>query len=133
MTLTEYASGDWWDYKNDNKENLETLSKIIASFKEKAFPVIEQFKTKPNILELFDVTELKDFHKNWTKRTGVSIGTTDVRFAWAMTMFFEKRNKHKAQLFAKAGLSLLSKTDTFFGRSDFERVLTENNGAQQKV
>ena len=133
MTLTEYASGDSWSYKDDNKENLETLSKIIASIKEKAFPVIEQFKTKPNILELFDVTELKDFHKNWTRRTGVSIGTTDIRFAWAMTMFFEKKNKLKAQQFAKAGLSLLSKTDTFFGTSDFERLLTDNNGAQRQV
>jgi hypothetical protein len=131
MSLTEYASGQKWHYKDEDKENLENLSKIIASIKEKAFPVIEKFKTKPNILELFEVTELKDFHKNWTKRTGVSIGTTDIRFAWAMTMFFEKKNKLKSQQFAKAGLTLLSKTDTFFGRSDFERVLAENNGAQQ--
>lgn len=124
MGLTEYA-GQHWSYKDDNSENLETMSKIIFSIKEKAFPVIEKFKTKPNILDLFDVTELKHFHKNWTKRTGVSIATTNIRFAWAMTMFFEKKNKPKAQQFAKAGLSLLSKTDTFFGRSDFERVLAD--------
>jgi Domain of unknown function (DUF4304) len=129
MSLTKYARGEWWDYTDDESTNLETLKKIMTSIKQKAFPAIEQFKATPNILETFEVTEMDDFHKNWTKKTGVSIGTTDTRFAWAMTILFENRNPLKAKSFANWVLANShNRDDKWFGNKDLNRVLTRNNG-----
>ena len=123
-SLAEYARGEWWDYKDDEKENIETLSKIINSIKEKAFPIIKKFSSTPNILELFEVNELNNFHENWTKNTGVSISTTDLRFALVMTIFFETKDFEKAKQFAKWGLSHLTESEQdWFGKNDFDRVL----------
>ena len=131
MSLTKYARGEWWDYADDESTNLETLQKITASIKQKAFPVIEQFRATPNILETFEITEMNGFHKNWTKKTGVSIATTDTRFAWAMTIIFENRNPLKAKQFAKWVLTNSDNSNHkwFFGNKDLRRVLTKNNGA----
>lgn len=132
MGLTDYARGEWWDYADEESVNLETLTKILASIKEKAFPVIDQFKQKPNILDEFDVNEMENFHKNWTKRTGVYIATTDMRFAWAMTIIFENKNLTKAKQFANWGLSNLEEgMGNWFGKEDFDRILATKTGLQQ--
>ena len=81
-----------WKYSNDEFKNLVTLSKIINYIKERIFPVIEQFKSNPNILETFEVSEMKDFYENWSKKTGVFLITTELRFAWAMALLFEDKN-----------------------------------------
>ena len=129
MGLTKYARGEKWQYADDEATNLLTLTKILNSIKRKAFPVIEKFKVTPNILDLFEVSELENVHKNWTKKTGVSIVTSDVRFAWAMTLIFENKKPLKARQFAKWGLENLGDTDNdWFGKADFDRVL-KNNGA----
>jgi len=129
MGLTKYARGEKWEYANDEATNLITLTKILKSIKSKAFPVIEKFKETPNILELFEINELTNFHNNWTKKTGVFISTTEVRFAWAMTLIFESKKPHKAKQFAKWGVENLGDTDNdWFGKADFDRVL-KNNGA----
>ncbi|MBC7722145.1 MAG: DUF4304 domain-containing protein [Pedobacter sp.] len=125
MGLTDYERGERWDYADEETDNLATLTKIIKLIKEKVFPVIELFKKSPNILELFEVSEMDKFHYNWTKKTGVTISTTDLRFAWAMTLVFEQKNIVKANEFAKWGLSNLTDSDNnWFGKKDFDRVLT---------
>ena len=130
MGLTEYPGGESWNYTDDEASNLMVLSKIIQAIKDKAFPVIEQFKVRPNILEQFEVAEMDNFHANWTKRTGVSIATTDIRFAWAMTIIFENKNLDRAKQFAKWGLSKPdNKNNGWFGSEDFSRILTKNNCA----
>ena len=59
----------------------------------------------------------------------VFISTTEVRFAWAMTLIFEDKKPHKAKQFAKWGVENLGDTDNdWFGKADFDRVL-KNNGA----
>jgi hypothetical protein len=127
MGLTEQNPGHIWDYANDKATNLKTLSNIITSLKDKAFPVIDQFKATPNILEQFGIDELDDFHYNWTKKTGVTIATSEMRFAWATTLFLEEKNISKARQFAKWGLSKID--EDWFGEVDFERVMSTNNGA----
>lgn len=130
MGLTKYARGESWNYADDEAANLETLTKIISSIKHKAFSVIEKFEEIPGILELFEVSDMDNFHKNWAKKTGVSIATTDLRFAWAMTIIFENNNLQKAKQFAKWGLSNLAESNNdWFGNKDFDRVLTKNDGA----
>lgn len=130
MNLTEDARGESWKYSADEFTNLVTLKKIIDSIKEKAFSVIEKFKAKPNILETFEVSEMNNFHENWTKKTGVFISTTEFRFAWAMTIIFENKNLQKAQQFANWFLSNnTDNNDDWFGKQDIDRVLTKNNGA----
>lgn len=126
--LTRYARGERWEYADDEETNLATLSKIMDVIKNKAFPVIEKFKETPNILDQFEVTEMNKFHDNWTKRTGVFISTTDLRFAWAMTVTFENKNLPKAKQFAKWALSQMDNGDEeWFGNKDFQRVLMKNN------
>jgi len=128
--LTTYARGEKWEYADDEATNLVTLSKIVDAIKSKAFPVIDKFKATPNILDKFGVTEMNKFHDNWTKRTGVFISTTDLRFAWAMTVIYENKNLKKAKQFAKWALSQSDDNDEeWFGDKDFHRVLTKNNGA----
>jgi hypothetical protein len=70
------------------------------------------------------------FHANWTRRTGIFISTTDLRFAWAMTIIYENKNLKKAKQFAKWALSQSDDSDVeWFGDKDFHRILTKNNSA----
>jgi Domain of unknown function (DUF4304) len=128
MSLTRYARGEWWDYSDDEFTNLETLAKIVMSIKKKAFPVIEKFKTTPTILEQFDVSEMDNFHSQWAKKAGVSIATTDLRFAWAMTVIFENKNLFKAKQFANWFTSKVDDSDDdWFGNKDIARVIAKKN------
>jgi hypothetical protein len=130
MGTTKEARGEWWDFSDEEQTNLVTLAQILKSIKQVAFPVIERLTINSVILDAFDVTEMDKFHENWTRKTGVSIATTDLRFAWAMTLVFEKKNPDKAKQFAEWGLSQLEENDRdWFGLKDFERVLSKNNDA----
>lgn len=128
--LTPYARGKKWEYADDEGTNIVTLSKILDTIKDNAFSVIDKFKAIPNVLDEFEVSEMNNFHGNLTKRLGVSIATTDLRFAWAMTIIFENKNLEKAKQFAKWALSQPDNLNLdWFGNKDFHRVLTKNNGA----
>lgn len=130
FSLTPYAKGEKWEYADEVATNLETLSKILNSIKGKAFPVIEMFKSKPSILDKFEVSNMNKFHNNWVQKTGVSIATTDLRFAWAMTIIYEAKNPEKSKQFAKWALSQPDNLDSdWFGNRDFQRVLSKSNGA----
>jgi hypothetical protein len=130
FSLTSYARDEKWQYGDDEKTNLITLSKILGTIKDKAFPVIEKFKSTPNVLDQFEVSEMNKFHANWIKRTGVSILTTDLRFAWAITIIFENKDLEKAKQFARWALSQPDNSDReWFGNKDFERILAKNKDA----
>lgn len=112
-----------WKYADNEKANLETLSDIITTITQKVFPVIDKFKTSPNLLEEFEVSEMDDFHTNWTRKTGTLIATSDVRFAWAITVVFEYKDLQKAKQFANWALLQLDEDDKdWFGYDDLERV-----------
>jgi hypothetical protein len=128
--LTRFASGERWKYADDEVSNLATLSEIIDTIKSKAFPLIEKFKSTPNILDQIEVSEMNDFYANWIKRTGIFVATSDLRFAWAMALIFEDKNPEKARQFARWALSKEKAGDKeWFGDKDFHRVLTKGNGA----
>lgn len=124
MGLARQAKGRHWDYSDSKEINLTTLSEIITAIRRIAFPVIEMFKFSPNILEQFDVSEMRDFHSNWTKRTGVFIATTDTRFAWAMAVIFEHKNLLKAKQFANwFVVQSDDEREKWFGDVDIKRIL----------
>lgn len=129
LSLSGRGRSDRWEYSDEREQNEKTIINIIAYIKERALPVIENFITKPTILDRFKVSELKNFHSNFTKKTGTSIATTELRFAWAMTLVFENKDVLKARQFAQYGVSQLDEGDSWFGMADFKRVLSENNVA----
>jgi len=123
MGLSKHSKEQWWKYTDEEKINHQTLSEILQLIKTKTFPVFDLFRSKPNLLELFKVSDLKDFYKVCKKKAGITIDTTETRFAWALAIYFERKNLSKAKQFAKYGLSDLEEDDTFFGRRDFKRIL----------
>lgn len=130
FSLTPYARGEKWEYADDEATNLVTLSKIMDAIKNKAFPVIEKFNSTPNVLDQFEVSEMNKFHDNLVKRLGVSVATTDIRFAWAMTIVFENKNPDKAKQFAQWALLQPDNLNSdWLGNKDFHRVLATYNGA----
>lgn len=128
MSLTESSQELWWNYSDDEFTNLATLNDILVSIKRKCFPVIEQFLEKPNILDTFELSEMADFHENWTIKTGVSIAMTDSQFAWAMILYCENKYPAKAKQFAKWLISLFDSNDYGWYSEDILRVLTKNEG-----
>jgi hypothetical protein len=127
--LSTNATDEKWEYADDEATNLVTLSKILDTIKDVAFRVIEKFKSAPSVLDQFEASEMNNFHANWKKKTGVSIATTDLRFAWAMTIIFKNKNPEKAKQFAKWALQPENIDSEWFGTKDFEKVLAKNNGA----
>lgn len=131
LSLSGYGRSDRWKYSDEEVQNQKTISEIIVYIKDKALPVVDLFDAKPSILDRFKVSELKNFHKNFTKKTGTSIATTEVRFAWAISLIFENKEPTKAKQFAEYGLSQLGEDDDWFGIADFKKVLSENNTASK--
>lgn len=130
MSLAKEPNGPSWDYAEDRETNLVTLDKIVKTIKKVALPAIEQFKTNPSVMELFGVDELRQFHKNWAKRTGTYIATTNGRFAWAAALMLEKKNPRKAKEFAEWCLSQPNESGgEWFGTVDLKRVIASSNGA----
>jgi hypothetical protein len=129
LSLSGQGRSDRCEYSDEKEQNQKTINEIIVYIKEKAVPAMELFTAKPNILDGFKVSELKNFHNNFIKKTGTSIATTEVRFAWAMTLIFENKDLVKARQFAQYGVNQLDDNASWFGMADFKRVLSENNVA----
>lgn len=129
MSLWEYASGEWWKFSEEEDLNIRTVNEILDLIKVKALPAINQFQAEPNILDTYQVADLENFYDTWTKKTGLFISTSEVRFAWAITLYLEHKNPMKAKEFAVYGLSQLPKRDKWFGKADFQRVLNEDKSA----
>ena len=118
----------WWQYSDDPELNIQVAEHIFHSIKEQALPIIQLFKTEPYILDSIEVSDLSNIYKNVaTKLGGMILMTTDIRFAWALTKIFEKRNPEKAIQFAKFGLSKLDASSIFIGKVDFERVVRQDD------
>ena len=129
--LAKHGMGDqWWYYSDDQEKNIQIGNDIFESVLIHALPVFKQFTNDPNILDKIEITDFDNLYKNIPKKlAGMTLMTSEVRFAWALTKIFEKKNPTKARQFAKYGLSKLEATNLFFGRKDFEKVLTQNNDA----
>lgn len=127
---TNNGSDKWWQYSDDPEKNIEIANQIFDIIRKQIVPIIDLFKSDPFVLDSIEVSDLNNIFKYVAiKLGGMSLMTTDIRFAWALTKIYEKRSLDKAKQFAKFGLSKLDDTSTFIGKVDFERVLRQNNGA----
>lgn len=127
---TKNGSDQWWKYSDDEEKNVQVANQIFEIIVRQVVPIIELFKNDEFVLDRIEVSDLNNIFKYVAdKLGGLSLMTTDIRFAWALTKIYEKRNLDKAKQFAKFGLSKLDDTSTFIGKVDFERVLQQNNGA----
>jgi hypothetical protein len=116
----------WWEYSDDEESNIETANDIFNSIRTQALPIINLFKDEADILDKVELSDLDNIFKSLPKKfAGMVLMTTDIRFAWAMTKIFEKKNLEKARQFAKYGLSKLDSSSTFMGKQDFENVLNK--------
>lgn len=127
---TNNGSDQWWKYSDDQEKNIQVANQIFDIVVRQVVPIIELFKGEKYVLDRIDVSDLNNIFKYVAdKLGGMSLMTTDIRFAWALTKIYEKRNLDKAKQFAKFGMSKLDDKTTFIGKIDFERVLRQNNGA----
>jgi hypothetical protein len=122
MGLSEIARDKQWEYSDHEGENLQIIQDILTVVNTKAIPVIQLYCDTPGILDSIEISDIQDFHRNYTKKTGTTIATTDCRFSWAMAIIFEFKNPAKAKIFAEYGLSQCPPGSPFFGRQDFERI-----------
>jgi hypothetical protein len=126
---SQNGSDQWWQYSDDHKNNIKIADEIFELVRKQVVPIINRFKSKPFVLDQIEVSDLNNVFKNVSQKLqGMTLMTTDIRLAWTLTKIYEKRNSKKAIQFAKYGLSKLDNKNLFFGRSDFESVLEENNG-----
>jgi hypothetical protein len=127
---TNNGSDKWWQYSDDPEINIQIANQIFDIIVKQIVPIIDLFKSDIFVFDRIEVSDLNNIFKYVAdKLGGMSLMTTDIRFAWALTKIYEKRNLDKAKKFAKFGLSKLDDTSTFIGKADFERVLRQNNGA----
>lgn len=127
---TNNGSDQWWKYSDDQENNIQVANQIFDIVVRQVVPIIELFKGDKYVLDRIDVSDLNNIFKYVAdKLGGMSLMTTDIRFAWALTKIYEKRNLDKAKQFAEFGMSKLDDKSTFIGKVDFERVLRQNNGA----
>ncbi len=123
------ANGQWWDYDDNELTNLKTIGKVIDVIDKRINPTIDNFERTPNLLETIQPGDLTDFHSWFTDKTGTSIATTDIRFAWSLALIFETTDKKRSRSFAQYGLENSDKKSEFFGLEDFERIFSKSNGA----
>jgi len=122
--------GQWWKYSDNENENIQIANEIFDLFNALALPTITAFKNDPNILDKIDISDLDNPYLKVSKKLhGIHPGYGDVRFAWALTIFYEQTNPTRSKEFAAYGLSNLEADNLFFGRADFERILANKNGA----
>ena len=129
FSLGPVARGETWEYKETNESNLKIVHEMIGVIQRRAMPIIENLKKDMNLLDEFQVNDLDNFHAKFTSKTGISIATTETRFAWAMAILYEEKNLTKAKAFAEYILSRPKMSVNFFGNADLERILSKNNAA----
>lgn len=129
--IARIEKGDcWWEYSDDENENINSANEIVSLFEKRFVPVIDLFINNHDILETIETSDLDNMYKNFPKKfKGMVFGFSNTRFAWVMVKALEKTNPQKAKEFAKYGLSKLENKSTFFARVDFENLLKESNGA----
>ncbi len=123
------GTDQWWQYSEDLRENIQIASQIFSVVVTQVVPIVDLFKSDEFVFDRIEVSDLSNFKCLVEKFNGVSFMTTDIRFTWALTKLYEKRNPERAKQFAKFGLSQLDSTSRFSGKSDFERVIRQNKDA----
>jgi Domain of unknown function (DUF4304) len=129
FSLGPVARRETWDYKETREENLAIANEMIDVVKMRAMPIVDNLKRDKNLLDEFRLTDLDNFHEKITSKTGISIATTETRFAWAMAIMYEHKDLTKARAFAEYILSRPNMSINFFGNADLERIRSKNNAA----
>lgn len=123
-------NSDWWNYSNNEIQNIQTAKEIAELIKSRVLPIINEFKQDPKILEKIETSDLTNIYvKVGDKIGGMRIMNTDIRLSWVLAKCFEKSNPKKAAEFAKYGLDLLKEDDKFFARKDLEKIYGIKNSA----
>lgn len=114
----------WWKYSDDEQTNIEIADGIFSIIKKDILPFIDRFKSAPYILDKIEITDLDNIFKSVPEKlVGMTLMTTEIRLAWALTKIYAKRDLTRAKQFAKFGLSKLDSSSPFKGKTDFENVL----------
>ena len=122
------GADQWWQYSDNAQKNILIADQIFDIITAQIVPIINRFKENPFVFDQIEVSDLTNIFKYVAdKLEGLQLMTTDIRFVWALTKIYEKRNFERARQFARYGLSKLDATSTFIGKADFERVLSTND------
>jgi len=114
----------WWKYSDDEHQNIEIADEIFTIIQRDVLQIINLFKSAPYVLDRIEIEDLENIFKSIpSKLAGMTLMTSNIRLAWALTMIYEKRDLKKARQFAQFGLSKLENSNTFFGKSYFENIL----------
>ena len=120
------TADQWWKYSDDEQNNIEVANEIFEIVQKDILPIINLFKSEPYILDRIEIKDLENIFKSIpAKLAGMTLMTTDIRFAWALTKIYQKRDLVRAKQYTKFGLSKLDDTSTFIGKPDFEKVLSD--------
>ena len=120
------GADQWWKYSDDEQKNIEIAEEIFSIIQKDILPIINLFKSEPYILDRIEIDDLDNIFKSVPKKlAGMTLMTTDIRFAWALTKIYSKRDIARAKQYAKFGLSKLDSSSTFIGKTDFENVLAD--------
>lgn len=124
---TKSGSDQWWKYSDDEEANVQIVNQIVEIIVSKVLPIIELFKHEQFVFDRIEVADLRNIFKYVAEKLGgLYLMTSDIQFAWALTIIYENRNLNKSKQFAEFGLSKLDKTSKFRGKADFERVLRKD-------
>ena len=123
--LSKKNRGDqWWKFSDNEQKNIEIANEIFAIIQKDILPIMNLFRSAPYVLDRIEIEDLENIYKSIPgKLAGMTLMTSNTRLAWALTKVYEKRDLKKAKQFAKFGLSQLENSNTFFGKSDFEKIL----------
>lgn len=120
------GADQWWKYSDDEQKNIEIAEEIFSIIQKDILLIINLFKSEPYILDRIEIDDLDNIFKSAPKKlAGMTLMTTDIRFAWALTKIYSKRDIARAKQYAKFGLSKLDSSSTFIGKADFENVLAD--------
>ena len=125
------TKGDtWWKYTDNEQSNQLIANEIVELVKTIFLPIIVLMQEDPNPLDKIEITDLDNVYKKVSaKLNGMSLMTSDIRLAWALTKYYEKTNPMKARKFAEYSLMKSESIPGFFGRPYLEKIVKENNVA----
>ena len=130
LTRKQSGTDQWWTYSDHQEKNIQIANEIFERFVQQALPVIDEFKKHPNIFDRIAVSDLDNCYVKVSKKlAGICPMAGDVRFAWALSKIYENNNLDKAKQFAAYGLSKLDIQSIFFGKKDFEKIITKEDSA----
>jgi hypothetical protein len=86
---TNNGSDKWWLYSEDPEKNIEIANQIFDIVRKQIVPIIDLFKSETFVLDRIEVSDLNNIFKYVANKLGgMSLMTTDIRFAWALTKIY---------------------------------------------